>query len=123
MHKKVFFAVTGAFSMPSAADQSLGQIKPETIIRFTKGTLACLTKDDLVTITTHAMKGESTKVNAMMVEHDGKCFMIPPTKRVKVIAAEYNNHNDDLGLLEFVGEGKTSVRGAWAFSVGAEPVK
>ena len=119
----LFLVMMTAFPVPALADQSSKQIKPETIIRFTKGTLACLTKEDLLKIVSHTMKGESTKANAMMFENDGNCLMIPPSKKVKVIAAEYNNSNVDLGLLEFVAEDKTSVRGAWAFSVGAEPVR
>ena len=97
-------------------------LKPEMVILFTKGNLACMSKDDLHEMMDHGARGESTKMQAMMMENGGTCFMVPPTKRVKIIAVEYNNPEmPDLGLVEFVGEGITSINGAWALSVGAKP--
>src|SRR5258708_2037248 len=66
-------------------------LKPEMVIVFTKGTLACLTKDDLHEIMDHGARNEATKMQAMMAENGGNCLMVPPTKRVKIISVEYNN--------------------------------
>jgi hypothetical protein len=104
------------YSTMSFAD--VGPLKPEMIIRFTKGTLACLTRDDLHEILEYGTLGEATKMRAMMVDNGGTCLMISPTTRVKIISVEYNNPDDpDLGLIEFVGEKKTSINGAWALSM------
>jgi hypothetical protein len=106
-------------SAPAEVEHAL---KPEMVILFTKGNLACMSKDDLHEMMDHGARGESTKMQAMMMENGGTCFMVPPTKRVKIIAVEYNNPEmPDMGLVEFVGEGITSINGAWALSVGAEP--
>jgi hypothetical protein len=97
-------------------------LKPEMVILFTKGNLACLSKDDLHEMMDHGARGESTKMQAMMMENGGSCFMVSPTKRVKIIAVEYNSPDlPELGVVEFVGEGITSANGAWALSIGAEP--
>ena len=105
------------------ADDASSSLKPEMIVHFTQGTLACLSKDDLQEATEHAIAGEKTKVEAMMVENGGSCLMLSPNQRMKIIHVEYNNPDlPDLGLVEIVGEGITAANGAWAFSIGAEPV-
>jgi hypothetical protein len=95
-------------------------IKPEMIVKFTKGGIACLDRDNLQEITEHAIKGEKTKTEAMMIQNGGDCVMLSPSKRFKVLSAEYNNPDLDFGLLEIVGADKVSLHGAWAFSIGAE---
>jgi hypothetical protein len=120
-------ATTEATPLPvaqaAAPSEVTHPLKPEMIIVFTKGTLACLTKDDLLEMMEHGAKSEATKMQAMMVENGGSCLMIPSEKRVKIISVEYNDpvNMPDLGVIEFVGEGTTSLNGAWALSIGAEP--
>lgn len=99
------------------------QIKPETVIRFKNGTFACMNRDDLQELLTHAMKGEATKANAMAIENGGSCFQIPPTEKVRVISVDYADPGAQVGLLEVVGATNQSANGAWSMSVGAEPVK
>jgi len=105
----------------SAPAPSTEQIRPETVIKFRNGTYACLTREDLQEFMQHAAMGEETKANAMGVENGGDCFFLPPTKRVRVISAQYNT--PDIGILEIVGAKNQSANGAWALSIGAEPVK
>jgi hypothetical protein len=106
---------------PAAPVEVEHPLKPEMVIVFTKGTIACVTRDDLQEIMEHGAKQEATKMQAMMVENGGPCLMLPPTKRVKIISVEYNNPDiPDLGIVEFVGGDTTSINGAWALSVGAE---
>lgn len=105
----------------SAPPPSAAQISPETVITFRNGTYACLTKDHLQELLNHGAMGEATKANAMIVENGGDCFFIQPTKKVRVISAEYNT--PDIGVLEIVGSKNQSASGVWALSIGAEPVK
>ena len=107
-----------AITAPACADA----IRPEMIIHFKEGALACLSREDLISITMYAIKEEKTKTEAMMVDQGGSCLMIPSTKRLKVISAEYNNPDLDIGLLEIIGDDKKRLNGAWAYSVGAEEV-
>ncbi|HME25778.1 MAG TPA: hypothetical protein VKI44_31340 [Acetobacteraceae bacterium] len=106
----------------AAAPALAGSIKPEMIIRFTKGTIACLSRDHLEEIMIHGVKGEATKMQAMMIDHGGDCLMLSPAKRLKVLSAEYNDPDSDVGILEIVGEDKTTLKGAWALSLGAENI-
>lgn len=99
------------------------QIPPETVVRFSQGTYACLNQDDLRAIIEHAMKGEKTKANALDVSRGGGCVFVPPNKMVRVISTKYDNDQAEIGLLEVIGETNQSGKGAWAFSIGAEPVK
>ena len=101
---------------------SAGQIKPEMIVRFSEGSLVCLDRDHLQEITQYAIKGQATKVEAMMAENGGDCIMVAPSQKFKVLSAEYNDPNLDIGILEIIGEGKVKLNGAWSFSVGAEEV-
>jgi hypothetical protein len=107
------------FAVPAHAEQ---KIKPEMIIQFTKGTIACLSRDSLQEIMLHGLNGEATKMRAMMIDEGGDCLMLDPKKRVRVISAEYNSPDSDIGILEVVGEDKVKLNGAWALSVGAEEV-
>ena len=104
---------------PAAAQAAPAEpaIKPEMIVTLTKGTVACLSKDDLAELTIHVLNGEATKANAM----DG-CIMIPPGKKAKVLAVEYNA-DPSLGIMEIVSADSASANGAWAFTAGAKPAK
>jgi len=72
-------------------------IKPEMIVTFPQGAVACLTKDELLELSIHAAKGEATKANAMK-----GCTGIAPGKKVKVLAVEYNA-DPSIGIMEIVG--------------------
>lgn len=104
----------------------INKIKPESLVVFPKSGLACLEREALQKAMEHAIKGEETKMLAMMINPKtgrGQCIMLSTTKRYKVISSEYNSDDIDLGLLELVGEGNMSGNGAWAFTAGAEVVK
>lgn len=104
----------------------INKIKPESLVVFPKSGLACLEREALQKAMEHAIKGEETKMMAMMINPKtgrGQCIMLSPTKRYKVISSAYNSDDIDLGLLELVGEGNMSGNGAWAFTAGAEVVK
>jgi hypothetical protein len=59
---------------------------------------------------------------AMLFEFGGnKCITLPPTKKLKVISAEYNV-GSDAALPQVVGADITSAEGSWTFSIGAIPV-
>lgn len=104
----------------------INKIKPESIVVFPKSGVACLGKDALLEITAHALKGEATKANAMMLNPktgNGQCIMLSPGKRYKVISSEYNVETLDIGILELVGDGNMSGNGAWAYTTGAEVIR
>jgi hypothetical protein len=115
--------LASCFSNVSCADDTPPTLKPEMIIRFTQGTLACVARDDLREIIDHGVHGEATKMQAMMLQNGGSCLMISPKKRFKIISVEYNDPTmPDVALVEFVGEGAIAMHGAWALSIGAEPI-
>ena len=98
------------------------RIKPEDIIKFPNSAIACVDRDSLTIILEHGAKGEATKMQAMMMnpkKKTGSCIMLSPDKRYKVISAEYNDPNIEIGLLEIVGNGIVSDSGAWTLSVGS----
>ena len=99
------------------------QILPETIVQFSQGTYACLDPEDIQKMIGHTMRGEKTKASALEVSKGGGCLFIPPGKRVRVISAQYQDKQAEVGLLEVIGEKNESGQGAWALSIGAEPVK
>ena len=102
------------------------EIRPETLVKFPKGAIACITKDALSEVVGHYLRGEITKGDAMMIannEASGQCIMLSPKRSYKVISAEYNAQDRDMGLIELVGAGNKSGTGAWAFTIGAEPAK
>ncbi|WP_331693521.1 hypothetical protein [Pandoraea sputorum] len=113
-------------STPSASDLAK-QIKPETLVRFPKSSLACMSKDDLQEAMTYGTNGQETKMRAMMLSKenpDGTCIMLPSNESYKVISAEYNVPDmPEMGLLEIVGKSVTVKNGLWTFSWVAEPVK
>ena len=91
-------------------------IKPEMTVSFIQGTVICLTKDELLELTMHAIKGEATKANSMV-----GCTMLLPSKKVKVLSVEYNNDKtSDIGVMEIVGAESKSSNGAWAYTTGAK---
>jgi hypothetical protein len=96
------------------------QIRPETVIRFPDGTIACMNRDSLGNLMEHAINGEKTKMNAMGAENGGDCIAIPPNKRMRVISTDYPDQDAPFGLLEVVGEKNQSAVGAWVFSAGAK---
>ena len=58
----------------------------------------------------------------MLFESGGnKCITLLPTKKLKVISAEYNP-GSDVALLQVVGADVPSAESTWTFSTGAVPV-
>jgi len=112
---------------PKAEAISDNRIKPETIVTFPKGEAACLTKEALQQFIELAGDNKATKANALFdPSGDGPlCIMLPPTKRYKVIDAEYNAPDmPDAGVLEVVGEKvKASESGAFVLVVDKSMVK
>ena len=98
---------------------------PEDIIVFPNSNVVCLKQDDLQQVILSDTRGEETKVKALVPgpgNEGAPCFMVSPSKRLKVLSATYPDKVDPMGLLEVVGEGVTSSKGAWALSLGAEIV-
>lgn len=93
-------------------------IKPEMIVTFSQGAVACITKEELLEMTMHAIKGEITKAKAMK-----GCIMVSPNEKVKVLSVEYNDvNNPDMGVVEIVGTDSKSSDGVWAYTIGAREV-
>lgn len=90
------------------------QIKPETIVTFPKGQIACLTEEALQSALQDGMAGRETKMMRHF-EGDGGCIMLDPSKSYKVIDAHYRNEDlPDAAVLEIVGEKVTAAeRGAY----------
>lgn len=109
------------------ADARAKQIRPETLVRFTQSTLACLTKDDLQEAMTYGTNGQETKMRAMMLSSEnlgGTCVTLSANESYKVISAEYNAPDmPEMGLLEIVGKGVTQKNGMWTFSWAAVPIE
>lgn len=84
-------------------------IKPEAIVQFPKGQIACLSSDDLRDAFLLGATGRSTKMNAYFQDQDGsgpRCLMLPPNRNFKVIDSEVRgvpNFPQAL-LLEVVGD-------------------
>ena len=98
--------------------------RPEDIIVFPNSNIVCLKQADLQQVLLSTARGEETKIRALVSSsEDAPCFMVSPTKRLKVLSANYPDAVDPMGVLEVVGEGITSRNGAWALAVGAEIVK
>lgn len=110
-----------------AAGPQPAAIKAESIVRFPKSTIACLSKTGLHDVLTYSVRGEDTKANALMIgsgDPDAECIMLDPRKRYKVISVEYNDPaQPEMGLLEVVGEGVTRMHGAWTLSIVAQLAK
>jgi hypothetical protein len=109
-----------ALSSPGLAEET--KIRPGMIIHFKTATPACFTRDGLQEYLTYLARREKAKAKAMMFESGGnKCITLPPTKKFKVISAEYNP-GSNVAILEVVGADVTSAKGTWTFSTGAVPV-
>lgn len=84
-------------------------IKPDTIVQFPKGEIACLSSDDLLETFLLGATGRGTKLNAYFQDQDGngpRCLMLPPNRKFKVIDSEAGDvaKLPDALLLEVVGE-------------------
>lgn len=96
----------------------------EDIVVFRNSSIVCLTTDDLHQVLISGARGETTKLSAMMMDSsnlNAPCWMIDPTRRVKVLSATYQPEAIS-ELLEIVGEHTKSAHGAWVLSLGAEIV-
>lgn len=84
-------------------------IKPDTVVQFPKGEIACLSSDDLLETFLLGATGRGTKMNAYFQDQDGngpRCLMLPPNRNFKVIDSEVRDiaKLPDALLLEVVGE-------------------
>lgn len=107
-----------------AAPADLIRPRTEDIVVFRNSSIVCLTMDDLHRALISGAGGETTKLRAMMMDSsnpNAPCWMIDPTRRVKVLSATYQPEAI-AGLLEIVGEHTKSAHGAWVLSLGAEIV-
>lgn len=98
---------------PAAAVQpeatTANQIKPETIVTFPKGQIACLTEEALQSALEDGLSGRATKMNRHF-EDDGGCLMLDPATPYKVIDAHYRSAElPDAAVLEIVGEKVTAA--------------
>jgi hypothetical protein len=118
-----------AASTPAKADAdskpASHDIKPETILTFPKGEIACLDRDVLKQAIEYGLSGKATKLNGLLLTEDnddGKCLMLDPKTRFKVIDAEYNDPSmPDAAVLEVVGEDIESAdKGAFVLVVDRE---
>ena len=100
---------------------------PEDIVVFPDSSIVCLTQVTLQQAVRSGLRGEETKVNALVAgpgNENAPCFMVSPTKRLKVLSASYlDDAAAPMGLLEIVGEGVITDKGTWALSVGANVVQ
>lgn len=109
-----------ALSSPDLAEET--KIRPGMIIQFKTATPACFSREGLQEYLTYLARREKAKAKAMLFESGGnKCMTLPPTKKLKVISAEYNP-GSDIAFLQVVGADVTSAAGSWTFSTGAIPV-
>ena len=98
-----------------AADAATAnQIKPETIVTFPKGQIACLTEEALQNAVEDGLSGRETKMNRHF-EADGGCIMLDPSTPYKVIDAHSRSDElPDAAVLEIVGQEITAAeRGAY----------
>lgn len=97
--------------------------RPEDVVVFENGGVACFTQEALRQITEHSVRGEATKANAMLLAGERpQCLMLSATRRTKVLSVYFGDPSIDIGLLEVVGEGVKSSNGMWAYSIGAKVV-
>jgi len=110
----------------ATASAQVEVMKPETVVRFPEATIACLSKEALLAITAHFVRGEKTKGLAYFQSKEnpnGPCVTLEPQKTYKVLSVEYNNPDmPDLGIMEIVGMESKSPVGAWAFTTGANRI-
>lgn len=93
--------------------------KAEMLVKFPESTVACISKEALGEFTVRSLRGEKTKANAIAKEY---CTMLSPIRKFKVLSVEFSE-DGLMGMLEVVGEKSKEARGAWVFSIGAEPTK
>lgn len=81
-------------------------IKPEALVQFPKGEIACRRVEDLGNAFLLGVSGRGTKMNAYFEDQDGtgpRCLMLPPNLTFKVIDAERRDASlPDALLLEVV---------------------
>lgn len=101
------------------------RVRAEDLVMVSDGAFACLTRDSLAKITTHALRGEKTKVSAMMLtkgNDNGSCLSLNPSQRFKVLSVFYLDAETELGVMEIVGDSNKSANGMWTFTVGSRVV-
>lgn len=123
---KLILNLVAALACLASAEGHADPVQPraEDIIVFRHSSIVCLTMDALHRALISSANGETTKVSAMMMDSsnpDAPCWMIDPTRRVKVLSATYRPEAF-AGLLEIVGEHTKSAHGAWVLSLDAEIV-
>jgi hypothetical protein len=111
-----------------APPQNSSQIKPEMVVKFPTGGLACLTREGLEEALIHGFKGEKTKFNSQFLSKNnpnGECVPLYPNKKYKIISAEYNDPNmPETAILEIVGAGiNNASRGAFTIIVSNEMIQ
>jgi hypothetical protein len=94
-------------------------LKPEDVVRFPNGMMACMKREDLQEAMSLAASGHQTKMLAYFSpDSDGglRCVMLDPAKKFKIIDAEANDANMPEALLvEVVGSQiKQADHGAYA---------
>jgi hypothetical protein len=97
--------VSPTLAKPPAAD---GRIRPEEIVTFPKGEIACLSEDALQEVLVEGATGKETKMKSHFQRQNGDagdCIMLQPGARFKVIDVHYNNpETPEAAILEVVGQ-------------------
>jgi hypothetical protein len=101
-------AVKSSTTPSKKAEEIEPWIKPESIVQFPKGEIACRSSDDLRDAFLLGATGRDTKMNAYFQDQDGsgaRCLMLPSNLDFKVIDAEVRDSSGmpDALLLEVVG--------------------
>lgn len=104
------------------------KIKPEMLVSFPKGNMACLSLASLQEVFLQGVKGEATKMNSHFIENGGPnadCLMLPPHEKYKVISVESNVPSQpDWLILELVGKNiKSADSGVFAIVLSDDMVK
>lgn len=108
--------------------ESARRIGLEMIVTVADSAIACMTKDGLIEISMHIMRGEETKANAYLItpnhEH-GECVFLRTDLEYKVLSVKYNygGLGEGVGFMELVKKNDEESDGAWAFVSGAIPAK
>lgn len=88
-----------------AAPDTSHQVRPEAMVTFPKGGIACLDKDDLQKAIEYGVSGRETKMQSLFVDHGGDCVILSSAETFRVIDSEYNDPAlPDAGVLEIVGK-------------------
>lgn len=104
------------------ADPIQPWIKPDSFVKFPKGQIACLDRNDLQAVMTLGMAGRGTKMKAYFDPNsDGglRCLMLDSNVKYKVIDAEANDSEfPDALIVEVVGASvEAADHGAYALVV------